>query len=397
MDSCFIRSTLPGLLLVASLTLSACSDKAQQAPAAAAPSVTVATPTKRTVTDWDEFTGRFEAVEQVDVRSRVGGFVNYVGFIDGTLVRKDDLLYLIDPRPFEAVETQAQAQLNDAMAKVELGKRELDRSLQLSQTQTVSESNVDQRRQTLQAAEASVLQAQGVLKRAQLDIEFTHVAAPIDGRISRHLVSVGNLIQGGDSGGTLLTTIVSLDPIHIYFEMDEPTYLRNSRLWFEGRRPSSRDTPNLVQIALTGETQPSREGTMNFVDNRIDESTGTLRVRASVPNHDLSILPGQFARVRLIGSSPYEALLLPDTAIATDQSRKIVFVVKQDDTVEARPVTLGGLDEGLRVIKEGLKADDRVIIEGVQHARVGQKVAPHPPQGQESKQESKQEPNQATK
>jgi RND family efflux transporter MFP subunit len=359
--------------------------------------VTVATPTKRTVTDWDEFTGRFEAVEQVDVRSRVGGFVNYVGFIDGTLVHKDDLLYLIDPRPFEAVETQAQAQLNDAMAKVELGKRELDRSLQLSQTQAVSESIVDQRRQTLQAAEASVLQAQGVLKRAQLDLEFTHVAAPIDGRISRHLVSVGNLIQGGDSGGTLLTTIVSLDPIYIYFEMDEPTYLRNSRLWFEGKRPSSRDTANPVQIALTGETQSSREGTMNFVDNRIDESTGTLRVRASVPNHDLSILPGQFARVRLIGSSPYDALLLPDTAIATDQSRKIVFVVKQDNTVEARPVTLGGLDEGLRVIKGGLKAEDRVIIEGVQRARVGQKVAPHPPQDPESKQGSKQEPNQAGK
>jgi len=378
--------TPAALLLVVSLSLTACSDKGpQQAPAAAAPSVTVATPTKRTVTDWDEFTGRFEAVEQVDVRSRVGGFVTYVGFTDGTMVKKGDLLYMIDDRPFEAVATQAQAQLNDAMAKVELGKRELDRSLQLSQTQAVSDAVVDQRRQTLQAAEAAVLQAQGALKRAQLDVEFTHVAAPIDGRISRHLVSVGNLIQGGDSGGTLLTSIVSLDPIHVYFDMDEPTYQRNSRLWFEGKRPSSRDTPNPVQITLTGESKPSHDGTVNFVDNRLDVSTGTLRVRANVPNNDLSILPGQFARVRLIASSPYEALLLPDTAVATDQSRKIVFVVKQDDTVEARPVTLGGLDEGLRVIKEGLKADDRVIIEGVQRARVGQKVAPHAPQARSAK------------
>ena len=201
--------------------------------------------------------------------------------------------------------------------------------------------------------------------------------APIAGRVSRHLVSVGNLVQGSEGGSTLLTSIVSLDPIYIYFDMDEATYLKYNRLYFEGKRPSSRDTPNPVQVTLTGETKPSHDGKMDFLDNRLDVSTGTLRGRAVVPNKDLSILPGQFGRVRLIASAPYEALLLPDTAIATDQSRKIVFVVKDDDTVEARPVMLGPLDDGLRVIREGLKPEDRVIVDGLQRARVGAKVSPH--------------------
>ena len=186
-------------------------------------------------------------------------------------------------------------------------------------------------------------------------------------------------MQGSEGGATLLTSIVSLDPIYIYFDVDEATYLKNNKLWFEGKRPSSRDTANPVQVTLTGETKPSHRGTMDFLDNRLDVSTGTLRSRAIIPNHDLSILPGQFGRVRLIGSSPYEALLLPDTAIATDQSRKIVFVVNNENVVEVRPVTLGPLDEGLRVIREGLKADDKVIVEGLQRARVDAKVAPHPP------------------
>ena len=274
--------------------------------------------------------------------------------------------------------TQANGQLADARAKTELAKRELDRGLTLVQTSAVSEQVVDQRRQALQAAHAAEIQAEGALRAAQLNIEFTHVLAPITGRVSRHLVSIGNLVQGSDNGGsTLLTTIVSLDPIYIYFDLDEATYIKNSKLWFEGKRPSSRDTPNPVQVALTGETKPSHDGHMDFVDNRMDVSTGTLRGRAVVPNHDLSILPGQFGRVRLIGSLPYDTLLIPDGAIATDQSRKIVFVVKDDDAVEARTVVLGPLDEGLRVIREGLKPEDRVIIDGIQRARVGAKVSPH--------------------
>jgi RND family efflux transporter MFP subunit len=374
-----LRGTWPLVVLLA-LALSACSEKPpQQAAAAAAPPVTVAPPVKRTITDWDEFTGRFEAVEEVQVRARVGGFVTNVEFRDGAMVKTGDLLYVIDSRPFEAVADQADGQLSDARAKAELAKRELDRGLTLNQSQAVSDSIVDQRRQALQAARAAEMQAEGLLKAAQLNIEFTHVLAPITGRVSRHLVSVGNLVQGSDNGAsTLLTTIVSLDPIYVYFDMDEATYLKNNRLYFEGKRPSSRETPNPVHVTLSGETKPSREGKMDFLDNRLDVSTGTLRSRAVIPNKDLSILPGQFGRVRLIGSAPYEALLLPDTAIATDQSRKIVFVVKDDNTVEAKPVVLGPLDEGLRVIREGLKAEDRVIVDGLQRARVGAKVSPHP-------------------
>jgi membrane fusion protein, multidrug efflux system len=370
------RSGLAVLLVAA---LSACGEKPPQQPAAAAaPPVTIAQPVKRTVTDWDEFTGRFDAVEEVQVRARVGGYVTSVEFRDGDIVKTGDLLYVIDSRPFEAVAEQANGQLSDARAKVELAKRELDRALTLTLNQTVTEATVDQRRQALQAAHAAEMQAEGTLKAAQLNIEFTHVLAPITGRVSRHLVTPGNLVQGSDNGAsTLLTTIVSLDPIYIYFDVDEATYLKNNKLWFEGKRPSSRDTANPVEVALTGETKPSHDGKMDFLDNRLDVSTGTLRSRAVVPNKDLSVLPGQFGRVRLIGSSPYEALLIPDTAIATDQSRKIVFVVKDDDTVEARPVVLGPLDEGLRVIREGLKAEDRVIVDGIQRARVGAKVSPH--------------------
>jgi RND family efflux transporter MFP subunit len=366
--------------LVALLLLTCCGKQEEQAAPAAPPppSVTVAQPTQRTVTDWDEFTGRFDAIEQVQVRARVTGFVTSVEFKDGAVVKAGDLLYVIDPRQYEAAAEQAQGQLADAKAKVELAQRELERATSLIRTQAIAENIVDQRKQALAAAEAATLQAEGALKRAELDVEFTKVKAPITGRISRHLVAVGNLVQGSESGATLLTSIVSMDPIHVYFDMDESIYLRNSRLWFEGKRPSSRDTPNPVQITLAGETKPSREGKVDFLDNRLDVSTGTLRGRALVENDDLSILPGQFARVRVLASSPYEAMLLPDAAIATDQSRKIVFVVKDDNTVEAKPVTLGALDDGLRVIKEGLKPDDKVIVDGLQRARVGAKVAPHP-------------------
>jgi membrane fusion protein, multidrug efflux system len=372
----FSRSGLRPLIPLLALALTGCVDKPPPPAAAAAPPVTVAQPVKRTVTDWDEFTGRFEAVEEVQVKARVGGFVTNVEFKDGDMVRAGDLLYIIDPRPFEAVAAQADGQLADARAKAELAKRDLERGLNLVQTSAVSEQVVDQRRQALQAAHAAETVAEGVLKAAQLNIEFTHVLAPISGRVSRHLVSIGNLVQGSEGGTTLLTSIVSLDPIYIYFDVDEATYQRNSKLWFEGKRPSSRDTPNPIQVTLTGETKPSHEGKMDFLDNRLDVSTATLRSRAVIPNKDLSILPGQFGRVRLIGSAPYEALLLPDAAIATDQSRKIVFVVKDDNTVEAKAVVLGPLDEGLRVVREGLKADDRVIVDGLQRARVGAKVTP---------------------
>ncbi len=222
------------LIVLLAVTLSGCGDKPAPQAAAAPPPVTVAQPTKRTVTDWDEFTGRFEAVEEVQVRARVGGFVTSVEFRDGAFVKTGDLLYVIDSRPFEAVAQPADGQLADSRAKAELAKRELDRGLSLVQTSAVSEQVVDQRRQALQAAKAAQTQAEGLLKAAQLNIEFSHVVAPIGGRVSRHLVSVGNLVQGSDGGSTLLTSIVSLDPIYVYFDVDEATYLKDNRLYFEG-------------------------------------------------------------------------------------------------------------------------------------------------------------------
>ena len=366
----------PILVVLAGL-LAGCDEKQAPQAAAAPPPVTVAQPVKRTVTDWDEFTGRFDAVFQVQVRPRVAGFITAVEYRDGAFVTAGDLLYLIDARPYEAIATQASGQLSDARAKVELAKRELDRALTLQQSQNVAENIVDQRRQALQAARAAETQAEGVLQAAQLNVEFTHVTAPISGRVSRNLVDVGNLVQGSEGNSTILTSIVTLDPIHIYFDIDEATYLKYNRLYFSGQRPSSRDNPNLVEVTLTGETKPSHEGKVDFLDNQLNVSTGTLRSRAVVPNKDLSILPGQFGRVRLIASLPYEALLVPDAAIATDQARKIVFVVKDDNTVEAKPVILGPLDEGLRVIREGLKQEDHVIVDGLQRARVGAKVTPH--------------------
>lgn len=372
------RCSLRALPLLALLILAGCGKK-EEAAAPPPPAVTVAQPTKRLTTDWDEFTGRFDAVQQVQVRARVTGFVTKVAFSDGAVVKTGDLLYEIDPRQYEAAAEQAQGQLDDAKGKVLLAQRELDRATTLIKTQAISENLVDQRAQALSAAQALVLQAEGALKQAQLNVEYTKVIAPIDGRVSRHLVSVGNLVQGSESGATLLTSIVSITPIYVYFDMDEATYQRNSRLWFEGKRPSSRDTPNPVEITLVGETKPSHKGKMDFLDNRLDVGTGTLRGRAIVDNEDQSILPGQFARVRVIASGEYEALLVPDAAIATDQSRKIVMLVKPDDTVEARQVTLGPLDQGLRVIREGLKPDDRVIIDGLQRARIGAKVTPQAP------------------
>src|SRR5882672_7664623 len=278
----YLLRRLAPLILGAALALSGCGDKPPQQAAPAAPPVTVAQPVKRTVTDWDEFTGRFEAVEEVQIRARVGGFVTSVEFRDGAFVRAGDLLYVIDARPFEAVALQAEGQLSDARAKAELAKRELDRGLNLVQTSAISEQVVDQRRQALQAARAAEMKAEGALKAAKLNIEFSHVLAPMAGRVSRHLVSVGNLVQGSEGNATLLTSIVTMDPIYIYFDVDEATYLKNNKLWFEGRRPSSRDTANPVQVTLTGETRPTHDGKMDFLDNRLDVSTGTLRSRAVI-------------------------------------------------------------------------------------------------------------------
>ena len=362
--------------------MAACSKAPDQAAAPPPPAVTVATPTARTVTDWDEFVGRFEAIQQVQIRARVGGFVDSVDFKDGTIVKTGDLLYVIDPRPYTATLLQAQGQLADAKAKVDLAERELARAMELVRTSAVSEAVVDQRRQQSQAAQAAVLQAEGALKRAELDVSFTNVTAPIAGRVSRHLVSVGNLVQGAEAAGPQFSprSCRWIRSISISTWMKRPT----SRTTVCGTRADGRARATRpIRCRSCCPARPSRraKAAMDFVDNRLDVATGTLRGRAVVPNTDLSILPGQFARIRVIGSAPYEALLLPDTAITNDQSRKVVFVVNKDDVVEMRPVTLGPLDDGLRVVREGLKKDDRVVVDGLQRARVGAKVTPQAAKG----------------
>lgn len=269
-----------------------------------------------------------------------------------------------------------QAQLVQAEARLALANRQLDRAQRLVENGNIAQTIYDQRVAEQRNAAASIDAAKALIAADQLNLEFTQIAAPIDGRISRKYVSEGNLVEGGTPNATLLTTVVSLDPIYFYFEVDEQSYLKYTRLWLAGKRPTSRDTPNPVRIALSDETDFTHEGRMDFVDNRLDQATGTLQGRAIVPNPQLFFSPGQFGRVRLIGSAPYQALLVPDEAIGTDQSRRVVFVVGRNNVVEMRPVKLGRVYDGLRVVAEGIGPDDTVVISGLQRLKAGAPVAP---------------------
>jgi len=340
------------------------------------PRVTVSAPIQKFITEWDDYSGRFAALEQVEVRARVGGFLDSVHFRDGEMVRKGQLLFVIDPRPFEATRAQAQGQLEQARSQVVLSERSLTRAGELRAQKMVSEQLYDERKQSLDAARAALATAEAVRRRAELDLEFTKVVAPTSGRISRHLVSVGNLVSGGDANSSLLATIVSLDPIDFYFEADQNAYLRYARMARSGERPSSRDAPNPVLLALGDEAEFAHRGRMNFVDNAFDTGTGTMRARARFENPELLFAPGMFARIRLLGSGERQALLLPDSAVVTDQSRKVVYVVGHDDVVEMRPVQLGRLVDNLRVIREGLTPSDVVVVSGLQRVRVGAPVTP---------------------
>jgi multidrug efflux system membrane fusion protein len=355
------------------LALAACGPS--DAPPPKPPAVTVAKPIRKTVTDWDEFTGRFEATDQVDIRARVSGYLQTIAFKDGAIVQKGDLLFVIDPRPYEAALKRAQAALASAQARVVQSTRDLGRSQELLKAGNVAATVNDQRISQTSQAGADVQAAEAQIQSDALNLEFTHVIAPISGRISRKYVSVGNLVSGGDNS-TLLTTIVSLDPIDFYFDADEISYLRYTRLSLAGLRPSSRDVANPVMIATSDETEFTHEGRMDFVDNSLDRNTGTMRGRALVPNPNYFFTPGQFGRVRLLGSAPYEAMLIPDEAVSTDQSRKIVYVVGADNVVQAHEVKLGRVFDGLRAITDGLKPDDTVVISGLQRLRVGAPVTP---------------------
>jgi len=354
------------------LLLAACEPTTVAAPAP--PTVSASMPLQREVTGWDSFTGRLEAVDTIEVRPRVGGYVEKVAFRDGDYVHRGDLLFVIDPRPYEAAVMQAEGQLAQAHAQLNFANKELERALSLVKTQAVSTATVDQRQQNQQEAAAALQTATGVLQRAKLDLEFTRVAAPLDGRIGRKLVSEGNLVAGGDAGSTLLATIVSLDTIDAYFDIDEASYLRYRGLAAQDGSTSMVALGGQVKVALPGENGPRFTGTLDFAENRLDASTGTLRLRARIANADHALNPGQFVRISMVADAPHQALLVPASAVTTDTSQQALYVVGTDDTVAARPVTLGRMFGKLREITGGLGADDRVVVSGLQRAQPGVKV-----------------------
>ncbi|MFY8093343.1 MAG: efflux RND transporter periplasmic adaptor subunit [Niveispirillum sp.] len=359
------------------LVLSGCGKGGQGAGAPpAAPQVVVSQPLKKNVQEWDEYTGRFAALEEVEIRARVSGYLTAVSFKDGQIVFKGDPLFTIDPRPYQAAVDIARAGVAQAQASVQLAQRELDRARDLRQTQAVSQSVLDNRAQQLQSAQAQLLGAQAQVRAAELDLEFTAVKAPVTGRVSNHRVSVGNLVGGGSAQSTLLTTIVSLDPIQFYFDADQASYLRYVRQSRSGERVSSRDNPNPVILALPDEQGFVHKGYIDFVDNQIDDGTGTIRARALFDNPDMVLTPGMFARLRLVGRPNYDGLLLPDAAIGTDQNRRFVYVLDKDNKATYRGVTTGPLIDGLRVIREGLMETDKVVVAGLQRVKPGAPVTP---------------------
>ena len=338
--------------------------------------VTVAKPLVKRIVDWDEYTGRFEAVERVDVRARVSGFLESIGFREGDLVQEGQLLFVIDPRPFEAELDAAKASIDQANTALSLAERELVRAQTLVRRNNISREILDQRRATRDTARAEVLAAKARMRSAELNLEFTYVRAPFKGRVSDAKVDVGNLVEGGSAQSTLLTTLVSTDPIHFVFTASEAEFLKYSRLSLAGERKSSRKGANPVYVRLTDETEWTREGRMDFVDNELSPETGTIRGKAIFDNPNGLLTPGVFGRLRLVGSAEYDAILVPDEAVLSDQSRKIVLAVDEDATVSAKPVTLGPLHNGMRVIRSGLDSEDTIVIRGVQRARPGGKVTP---------------------
>ncbi len=341
------------------------------------PAVTISKPAPRQVTDWDEYTGRFEAAAAVEVRARVAGYLDQVHFKDGQMVAKGDLLYTIDRRPFEAAADQARAELAQAQTKVENASKDVDRGRPLVATKIMSEKVFDDRSNLKREAESAVKVAEAKLRTSELDLAFTRITAPIGGRMSRSVITPGNYVSaGGGAQPTLLTTIVSEDPIHLYFDVNEANAIKYRRLTIAGAKAVAGEAGAVVEIALPDEKGYPHRGTIDFSDNRLDAQTGTLRVRATVENAKRLFSPGLFARVRVAGSTPYQAMLLPDEAIGTDQANKFVLVVADDGTVQRRVIVQGPIAQGMRVVRSGLKSEDWVVIKGLQRARPGQKVTP---------------------
>jgi membrane fusion protein, multidrug efflux system len=357
---------------------SGASPEAAAPPPQTPPTVTVSQPLAKDIVEWDEYTGQFAAVDSVEIRARVSGYLESIHFEDGQIVHAGDLLFVIDPRPFEIALASAKAQLDLAQASYDLAQAQLKRAEKLRQNDFASASAYDERLQQSRGAAATINLAKAAVQAAELDLDYTHITSPITGRVSAHAVSVGNLVAGGSgSGTTLLTTVVSLDPIHLLFDISESNLLAYQRAIAEGRLQSVRDGSIEIQAQLMDDPAWSLKGRIDFLDNRVDRTAGTIRVRAVLPNPDLLITPGQFGRVRIPGSDRYRALLVPEAAIVTDQARKLLYTVAADGTVVPKPVRLGpNRGPELRIIREGLEPTDRIIIDGLLRARPGAKVTP---------------------
>ncbi len=362
------------LPLVLALFVAACA-RNEAAPAPQLPQVSVAAVVEREVADWDEFTGRIEAVESVEVRPRVTGYLERIHFTEGSEVKKGDLLFTIDPRPYQAELGRAEAELARAQTRAELGRNEVARSEKLLSVRALSVEEHDQRVNAAREAAASVRAAQAAVDTARLNLGFTRVTSPIDGRVSKATVTVGNLVNGGSGSSTLLTTVVSVDPIYVSFEGDEQTYLKHAEFARRGQ-PKTGGLQNRIQVALANETEFSHEGRLVFVDNQLDPTTGTIRARALLENKDRRFTPGLFARVRLMGSSRYSAVLIDDRAVGTDQSQKFVYVVDAQNTVSYRAVKLGRSTEGMRIVESGLQAGELIVVNGLQRVMPGVTIAP---------------------
>jgi multidrug efflux system membrane fusion protein len=368
------------IVLVCALAtlVASCGEGQKQGGAPPPPAVSVAAPVKRAVSDFDEYVGRFAAVNSVEMRARVSGYLDGLHFKDGQIVKQGDLLFTIDKRPFQNTLDQARANLAQAKSNLTFTEADYTRGQQLVRDKTITEQTFEQRSQAYRNAQASVSNNEAAVRQAELDIQFTELRAPVNGRIGDRRVSPGNLVTGGTAGNTtLLATIVSTDPIYFEFTFDEASFLRYERMSKNGNDIASRSAGVQVALKLIDEQDFAHNGDMDFVDNAIDRSTGTIRGRAVFANPNNIFTPGMFARVRVPGSPSYEALLVPDAAIGTEQARKFVLTVNADNTVVPKYVTLGQTTaDNLRVIKNGLSPDDRVIVNGLLRARPGQKVTP---------------------
>ena len=360
------RTTALGVMLALSVAVIAgCSGQASENAQPPAPAVSAAPVLVKQISQWDDFSGRVEAVESVDLRPRVSGYIDRVNYAEGQEVRKGDVLFTIDSRSYRAELARAQADLARARSQAELGRSEAARAKKLSDLQAISTESYEQRRSAAAEAQANVAAAQAAVDAARLNLEFTQVRAPISGRAGRALVTAGNLVSAGDAA-SVLTTLVSLDRMHVHFDTDERTFLHYAELARKGERPSENGAGVPVQIGLVGEDGFPHSGVVDFLDNQVDPSTGTIRARAVLDNADRRLTPGLFARVRVLGSGQFNAALVDDKAVLTDQDRKYVYVVDDKGTAQRRDVQIGRMADGLRIVESGLEKNDRVIVSGVQ-------------------------------